>query len=1200
MRRQTSEPQVRATEFMSLRMGIILAIVFCLMAAALIATMTGSAANPTMGTITAASGPLTYTAGPFVVANPSAQAGGTPICAGTGQDCDNYTLTVNAASVAATKKLMIQVAWPVTTADFDLYVLQGATLVKSSASSADPETVIIDIPANGTVYTIRVAPFAPAGQSITGTISLVDAVPPPPPPTGAAPRYQNYSAPAGLGSNAGEPSLGVDWNPNVPSLKNTTPPMKLNTGGVAFFQSGPNTLRSNFDDCSSPAKNQWDDVSTPFVQQSALSDPIGFVDRQTGRVFSLDLIGGQGNSTMAFSDDDGTNYTPGQGGGAGAGPDHQTLGSGPYNPNSVPAPPPHPTYTNATYYCSQNIAAEAQCSRSDDGGLTFGPSVPLYNPAQCTGNIHGHVKVAPDGTVYVPNYSCASGGGVQGVEVSTDNGITWTNYTVAGTTGPPGLIDPSVGVGLNNVGKPAGQSTNTIYLGLINGDGHAMVATSHDRGQHFVNYQDVGASFSIKNSVFPVVVAGDDNRAAFAFLGTTTGGNFNSPTFAGIWHLYVATTYDGGLTWLTTDATPTDPVQVGAICMNGTTCPAADRNLLDFNDFTVDSEGRGLVGYSDGCLAPTCTATSPHAASASSKATITRQSGGRRLFAAFDPVEPAAPAAPRVDSVTKGGTGIVHLAWAEPDNGGSPLTGYNVYRKVGAGGVYALLSSVTLGCPACKTTYDESTALPNTQYFYKVTAKNVIGEGTNCRDFSVGVVVDNGTPCIAPGVTIFTDPAGDNTDNPNTQHDLLSLQMGQPYDAANPTTNKVYFTLKVGDLNPVPAPSSRWTIFFTRTGAGAIPPATSTEWFVDMVTDSAGSPGTPVYQYGHTSIGTGGIRTLGTDGTADGGIETVDGKIVIQLSNPTRTGTGAVFPAWVPGETLSNINAITQQSGVALLATVDSSDTGGYTVISNQSCAPNTAPIPDLQATPMSGNATLNVNFDGSASHDLDPGDTIASYTFDFGDGSPAVTQSMPTIAHSYLTAGDYPARLTVTDSRGKASDNASQVIISVEQTSARTNYALRANGGTATGSSEYYTNGFPAASAINGDRTGGNWGSGAGGWNDGTRDVQPDSLEVAFSGAKTIDEIRLYTLQDQFTNAQEPTANMTCTVYGNLDFDVQYWNGSAWVTVPGGSVTNNDKVERVFTFPAVTTTKIRVVVNAARVHFSRIVELEAFGAGGQ
>lgn len=1192
--RRTRIVSVLSKEF---RTAIILGVALCATVGALALTISSSAATPTSGVISPTSGPLTYSAGPFVVPNPTAQANGQPICTIAGQDCDNYTLTVNAASLASTKKLKVQVQWPLATADFDLYVLQGTTLVKSSASSADPETVIVDIPPNGTTYTIRVAPFAPAGQTITGTISLVDAPPPPPAPSGLAPRYQNYAAPAGLGTDAGEPSIGVDWNPNVPSLKNTTSPFKLNTGGVAFFQSGPHTLRSNFDDCCSPAKNTWDDVTTPLVQQAPLSDPIGYVDRQTGRVYSLDLIGGQGNSLMAFSDDDGNSYLPGQGGGAGAGPDHQTIGGGPYNPNSTPPPPPHPLYPNATYYCSQNIAAEAQCSRSDDGGQTFGPAVPIFNPTQCLGGIHGHVKVASDGTVYVPNASCSTGGGNIGLAISTDNGVTWTNRTVPGSTGS---LDPSVGVGLNNVGKPTAQSTNTIYLSWVGGDSHPMAATSHDRGLTWENIRDVGLPFGIKNSVFPVAVAGDDNRAAVGFLGTPTAGDINNDTtFHGIWHLYIATTYDGGQSWFTIDATPTDPVQVGSLCIAGTTC-GTNRNLLDFNDFSIDKEGRGLLGYADGCVAPACNAASPNGASRSAKASIARQSGGRRLFAQYDPspAEPTTPASPRVDSVARDGIGVVHLAWSEPDNGGSALTGYNVYRKVGAGGNYALLASGTMGCPSCKTTYDDATALPNTQYFYKVTAKNASGEGSSCGEFSVGQAVDNGNACVSPGVTIFSDAAGDNTNSAVAQHDLRSLQIAQPYDPANPTTNKVYFTLKVSNLSPVPLPSSRWTVFFTRAGAGAIAPAASTEWFVDMVTDSTGSPGTPVFQYGHTSVGTGGIRTLNTDGTVDAGTQNVNGTIVITLSHPTATGTGAAFPAWVPGESLTNINAITQQSVIALLATVDSSDAGGYAVVSNQSCAPNTAPVAVLGATPVTGNAPLNVNFDGTASHDADAGDTIASYTFDFGDGSPSITQSVPVVSHTYLEAGDFPARLTVTDSRSKASDNTAQLIISVEQTTERTNYALRTNGSSATPSSE--APGFPALSAINGDRSGGNWGGGSGGWNDNTRDVQPDTLEIAFSSAKTIDEIRLFTLQDQFSSPQEPTAEMTCTLYGIQDFDVQYWNGSAWVTIPGGNVVNNDRVMRVFTFSPVSTTKIRIVVNTARSHFSRIVELEAYGAGGQ
>jgi len=79
-------------------------------------------------------------------------------------------------------------------------------------------------------------------------------------------------------------------------------------------------------------------------------------------------------------------------------------------------------------------------------------------------------------------------------------------------------------------------------------------------------------------------------------------------------------------------------------------------------------------------------------------------------------------------------------------------------------------------------------------------------------------------------------------------------------------------------------------------------------------------------------------------------------------------------------------------------------------------------------------------------------------------------------------------------------------------------------------------------------------------------------------------------------TSLRIPRATGLVIPAGILDFDVQYFDGAAWVTVPRGSVTGNDKAWSQFTFPAVTTTKIRVVVTNARNYYSRIVQLEAFG----
>jgi hypothetical protein len=121
------------------------------------------------------------------------------------------------------------------------------------------------------------------------------------------------------------------------------------------------------------------------------------------------------------------------------------------------------------------------------------------------------------------------------------------------------------------------------------------------------------------------------------------------------------------------------------------------------------------------------------------------------------------------------------------------------------------------------------------------------------------------------------------------------------------------------------------------------------------------------------------------------------------------------------------------------------------------------------------------------------------------------------------------------------------------------------------------------------------NWGAG-GGWNDATAGAYPDFLQIDFNGSKTIDEIDVFTIQDNFSNPSEPTLADTFTQYGVTSFDIQYWNGSAWVPVAGGNITGNNKVWKQVTFAQVTTNKIRVQVNNSLVSFSRIVELEAWG----
>lgn len=197
----------------------------------------------------------------------------------------------------------------------------------------------------------------------------------------------------------------------------------------------------------------------------------------------------------------------------------------------------------------------------------------------------------------------------------------------------------------------------------------------------------------------------------------------------------------------------------------------------------------------------------------------------------------------------------------------------------------------------------------------------------------------------------------------------------------------------------------------------------------------------------------------------------------------------------------------------------------------------------------------------------------------------------------------EYPANGASTSPQKEYGYRNGQLLITAApSTGQRVNFAL-ANGSYpyATASSSASLSFTPNAT-NNGDRKGLHWGFGpltGSGWQDVTSNTYPDWVQIDFNVSRTIDEIDVFTIQDNWTDPVEPTESMTFTTQGITAFDVQYWNGSTWVTVPGGSITGNNKVWRKVTFSPVNTTMIRVVVNAALDNFSRIVEIEAWGTTG-
>lgn len=447
-----------------------------------------------------------------------------------------------------------------------------------------------------------------------------------------------YKLPSSLNQadSSGEPTLGIPWETDH-----------------VFFQAYTSTHRAVFAQGNETTEVSWTDVTPLFSITNV--DPMLHADPVSGRIWAGGLLGPC--SSMGISDDNGETWLPSGNMCTGAQFDHQSIGSGPWT--SEGPLPRGAVYDRATYYCAQLVLTA--CTTSIDGGFTW---LPFTEVLGSCGGLHGHIRVSePNGFAAVPDGSC---GGPVGFGYTSDNGLTWNSRVVEGSSSPGGGFDPSLNFG---------RSKGWMYYGAADQSG-VHVAMSKDNGQTWeklggnltgvepTTWLDLGALYSepktgntIKYGAFADMQVGDDDRAFFAFLGTTNPeatnpfDNCGDASNGNIWHYYVAQTFDAGGSW-TVKRILEDPVQIGAIWDGGGSDPC--RNLLDFNDSDIDSTGRLYIGFADGCLEQCAekyyqwrdgNGEAPKGSdSRASWGTILRQESGRGVFAAFDqPEEPVAP-----------------------------------------------------------------------------------------------------------------------------------------------------------------------------------------------------------------------------------------------------------------------------------------------------------------------------------------------------------------------------------------------------------------------------------------------------------------------------------------------------------------------------------------------------------------------------
>ncbi|HEX8679071.1 MAG TPA: hypothetical protein VF683_03890, partial [Chthoniobacterales bacterium] len=721
--------------------------------------MLSFASTPSSGTLSDATPVLTYTAGPFLQANASplglGQLDTGPRC-NAALPCDNYALNVSLpagyAAAHPNASVRVTLSWTDTgsgNSDYDLYVYNGVVgdlegdrpAPYQGDGGTNPEVASIFPIAEGqSTFSIKIVPFTPTGETVQVRIELLSgsgdssAFPNfggPDPTVAGVPRYRNFYPPAGSSAESGSGEFNIGFNPK--------------TGRIMLDNAGP-VWRLTPPEVAAPTKpalpeccnGLWEDKSSTVADQGV--DPILWTDQKSGRTFVSNATAGA-NAAYGYTDSDGDLWQ----GLAGVAPpnggdDHQTIASGPY-PAGVVNPLPLVNQGQVVYYCSQTFpVGAATCQRSDTLGASYGAGVVVYDGAPGCRALHGHLRIAPDGTVYLPVPDCTDGTKSQnGFVRSTDGGITWEERYIPNSEGTSRGSDSAMAI----------DAAGKVYYFYIletgfGNEGRMYVQVSTNRGDTWSNPQDLGATHGVKNVAFPEAIAGDAGRAAVGFLGTDQPGNFQSLSFPGLWYAFMATTFDGGNTWHTVNASPNDPVQgVGGIWQGGG--GNDNRNLLDFNEITIDDKGRPLFGYSDGCVGD-CVA-DPSTNSFTAHMRVARQTGGRTLFASQDqfndaPNKPIAPKPPCL-SGTRDQNGS-HLRWQEPDNGGAEIINYQIFRGTAPGALALVGQTAT-----AKAAYNDTTADPSVErYYYAVKAVNSVGIGLASNEISLGVIVP--PVCVQP------------------------------------------------------------------------------------------------------------------------------------------------------------------------------------------------------------------------------------------------------------------------------------------------------------------------------------------------------------------------------------------------------------------------------------------------------------------
>ncbi len=432
---------------------------------------------------------------------------------------------------------------------------------------------------------------------------------------------------------------------------------------------------------------------------------------------------------------------------------------------------PDPSATpNANYLTTFRVTGTRATGASINGPITV--SVPSYNVPASAPQAGGPTLDTMDGRLTRA---------VSGIDpLHADTMAVWTQHAVFGGAGSEERwyeIDPAAGTVLQS-GK-ATSSSLYVWNGAVSPDRAVNNGATAFGGNMVMGFNT--SSASTPSAIQMVTKAGAAPQSGFVMVKQSPGPNedyscaspygppcrwgdysgasadpapdLTCPTGAvwlsGEWN--AASTDPSGTDWRTWNwqalpaqctpapARPGAPTLTSATAGNGSvdlswTPPASDGGSA----ITAYDVYRGTSSGGEMLLAGGVSGTTYHDASLANGTTFFYQvtavnavgEGPRSNELSATPGGSTVPGAPTLSASAVRGVGV-RLTWTIPADGGSPITGYEIFRGRSSGGETLLATVGTV------TGYTDGSTRKSVTYWYSVKAVNAIGEGPRSNEVKV-------------------------------------------------------------------------------------------------------------------------------------------------------------------------------------------------------------------------------------------------------------------------------------------------------------------------------------------------------------------------------------------------------------------------------------------------------------------------------